>query len=157
MTARKHRKRLVRQRAARTGESYTAALRHLRNRTMEEATMSDTNDVLAEKLFSCSFCTKSQKQVKKLIAGPGVYICDECVGLCDTILEQELTEPKAAVGNRSVDELLADLPALAHTASLVEEDLARRVRRLRELGVDWPAIGAALGVDASDARSRFAP
>jgi len=43
-------------------------------------------------LLKCSFCGKSQKQVKKLIAGPGVYICDECVDLCNEIIDEELTE-----------------------------------------------------------------
>ncbi|WP_066463707.1 ATP-dependent Clp protease ATP-binding subunit ClpX [Sanguibacter suarezii] len=43
-------------------------------------------------LLKCSFCGKSQKQVKKLIAGPGVYICDECIELCNEIIEEELTE-----------------------------------------------------------------
>jgi ATP-dependent Clp protease ATP-binding subunit ClpX len=41
-------------------------------------------------LLKCSFCGKSQKQVKKLIAGPGVYICDECIDLCNEIIEEEL-------------------------------------------------------------------
>ena len=39
----------------------------------------------------CSFCGKSQRQVKKLIAGPGVYICDECIDLCNEIIDEELT------------------------------------------------------------------
>ncbi|MGH3496622.1 MAG: ATP-dependent Clp protease ATP-binding subunit ClpX [Nocardioidaceae bacterium] len=43
-------------------------------------------------LLKCSFCGKSQKQVKKLIAGPGVYICDECIDLCNEIIEDELSE-----------------------------------------------------------------
>ena len=44
-------------------------------------------------LLKCSFCGKSQKQVQKLIAGPGVYICDECIDLCNEIIEEELAEP----------------------------------------------------------------
>ena len=44
-------------------------------------------------LFKCNFCVKSQKQVKKLIAGPGVYICDECIGLCNEIIEEEFPAP----------------------------------------------------------------
>lgn len=43
-------------------------------------------------LLKCSFCGKTQKQVKKLIAGPGVYICDECIDLCNEIIVEELTE-----------------------------------------------------------------
>jgi ATP-dependent Clp protease ATP-binding subunit ClpX len=46
----------------------------------------------ASDLLKCSFCGKSQKQVKKLIAGPGVYICDECIELCNEIIEEELAE-----------------------------------------------------------------
>ncbi|MGH2813340.1 MAG: ClpX C4-type zinc finger protein, partial [Actinomycetota bacterium] len=43
-------------------------------------------------LLKCSFCGKSQKQVKKLIAGPGVYICDECVDLCNEIIDEDASE-----------------------------------------------------------------
>jgi ATP-dependent Clp protease ATP-binding subunit ClpX len=50
-----------------------------------------------EALLKCSFCGKSQKQVKKLIAGPGVYICDECIELCNEIIEEELGEQTQAV------------------------------------------------------------
>ncbi len=52
-------------------------------------------------LLKCSFCGKSQKQVKKLIAGPGVYICDECIDLCNEIIEEELAE----TGELSLEEL----------------------------------------------------
>ena len=53
-------------------------------------------------LLKCSFCGKSQKQVKKLIAGPGVYICDECIDLCNEIIEEEL--------NETTDAELTELP-----------------------------------------------
>ena len=46
--------------------------------------------------LKCSFCGKSQEQVRKLIAGPGVYICDECIDLCNEILDEELTESQVA-------------------------------------------------------------
>jgi ATP-dependent Clp protease ATP-binding subunit ClpX len=52
------------------------------------ARATDSNDQLL-----CSFCGKSQRQVKKLIAGPGVYICDECIDLCNEIIDEELTAP----------------------------------------------------------------
>jgi ATP-dependent Clp protease ATP-binding subunit ClpX len=54
------------------------------------AKSSEANDQLL-----CSFCGKSQRQVKKLIAGPGVYICDECIDLCNEIIDEELTAPVA--------------------------------------------------------------
>jgi len=47
--------------------------------------------------LKCSFCGKSQDQVRKLIAGPGVYICDECIDLCNEILDEELVDSQ---GNR---------------------------------------------------------
>ncbi|MGO2669052.1 MAG: ClpX C4-type zinc finger protein, partial [Microbacterium gubbeenense] len=52
-------------------------------------------------LFKCSFCGKSQKQVQQLIAGPGVYICDECVELCNEIIEERMAEqtPDGAVAD----------------------------------------------------------
>jgi ATP-dependent Clp protease ATP-binding subunit ClpX len=53
-------------------------------------------------LLKCSFCGKSQKQVKKLIAGPGVYICDECIDLCNEIIEEEFSE--------STEVAFSDLP-----------------------------------------------
>ena len=49
----------------------------------------------------CSFCGKSQRQVKKLIAGPGVYICDECIDLCNEIIDEELTTPSSLVSASS--------------------------------------------------------
>lgn len=49
-------------------------------------------------LLKCSFCSKSQKQVRKLIGGPGVYICDECIELCNEIIEEELNQGQEAPG-----------------------------------------------------------
>src|SRR3984957_9728961 len=63
-------------------------LRRSRQRSCWVARIGDGGDLL-----KCSFCGKSQKQVKKLIAGPGVYICDECIDLCNEIIEEELAEP----------------------------------------------------------------
>ena len=74
-------------------------------------------------LLKCSFCGKSQKQVKKLIAGPGVYICDECIDLCNEIIEEELAE----TGEVKLDEL----PKPAEIFSFLNEyvvgqDVAKR-------------------------------
>ena len=51
--------------------------------------------------LKCSFCGKSQEQVRKLIAGPGVYICDECIDLCNEILDEELVEGQPSQGRPS--------------------------------------------------------
>ena len=74
-------------------------------------------------LLKCSFCGKSQKQVKKLIAGPGVYICDECIDLCNEIIEEELAE--------SGDVKLDELPKPAEIRDFLEnyvigQDTAKR-------------------------------
>ena len=75
--------------------------------------MSDAQDENKGNL-SCSFCGKSQKEVKKLIAGPSVYICDECIGLCNDIISEELDQdestsssfhvPKPSEIKRNLDE-----------------------------------------------------
>ena len=70
----------------------------------------------------CSFCNKTEDQVRKLIAGPGgVYICDECIDVCSEILEDELTDEELAeagitqatirlsIGTEHIDDIIADL------------------------------------------------
>jgi ATP-dependent Clp protease ATP-binding subunit ClpX len=64
-------------------------------------------------LLKCSFCGKSQKQVKKLIAGPGVYICDECIDLCNEIIEEELAD--------TTELKLDELPKPAEIFSFLDE------------------------------------
>ncbi|MGA1213435.1 MAG: ATP-dependent Clp protease ATP-binding subunit ClpX, partial [Solirubrobacterales bacterium] len=61
---------------------------------------SDSNEQLL-----CSFCGKSQRQVKKLIAGPGVYICDECIDLCNEIIDEEMVEPATPVPGLDLERL----------------------------------------------------
>lgn len=65
-------------------------------------------------LFKCSFCGKSQKQVKKLIAGPGVYICDECIDLCNEIIEEEFSDDTPVQTG-------ADLPRPAEIRAFLDE------------------------------------
>ena len=59
----------------------------------------DKKDKDEDKLLYCSFCGKSQNEVRKLIAGPSVYVCDECVELCNDIIRDELLEDEKVVGN----------------------------------------------------------
>ncbi|NDH64733.1 MAG: ATP-dependent Clp protease ATP-binding subunit ClpX, partial [Alphaproteobacteria bacterium] len=63
--------------------------------------MSDTTNDTGEQLL-CSFCGKSQRQVKKLIAGPGVYICDECIDLCNEIIDEEAVAAPATIESESL-------------------------------------------------------
>ena len=75
-------------------------------------------------LLKCSFCGKSQKQVKKLIAGPGVYICDECIDLCNEIIEEELSE----TSELRLDELPKPQEIYAFLDEyVVGQDLAKKV------------------------------
>ena len=57
---------------------------------------SATDDQKTKVPYRCSFCGKSQEQVRKLIAGQGVYICDECINLCQEIIEEEMLEAPRA-------------------------------------------------------------
>jgi ATP-dependent Clp protease ATP-binding subunit ClpX len=78
-------------------------------------------------LLKCSFCGKSQKQVKKLIAGPGVYICDECIDLCNEIIEEELAE----AGEVKLDEL----PKPAEIHDFLDQYVVGQNRTKRTLSV----------------------
>jgi len=58
--------------------------------------MADKKGTTSEKTLYCSFCGKSQHEVKKLIAGPSVFICDECIDLCNDIIRDELPALRCA-------------------------------------------------------------
>jgi ATP-dependent Clp protease ATP-binding subunit ClpX len=78
-------------------------------------------------LLKCSFCGKSQKQVKKLIAGPGVYICDECIDLCNEIIEEELQE--------TADLQLGDLPKPREMFEFLEQYVVGQQTAKKSLAV----------------------
>ncbi len=121
----------------------------------------------------CSFCTKSQFDVVKLVAGPGVFICNECVDLCDQIIaeeakredspandaarsaESEAPPPLRAWDGLSDENLLAEM-VRAHGAHLnVDRAVRRHVTALRERGVSWARIGESLGMTRQSAWERF--
>lgn len=114
-----------------------------------------------ETTLNCSFCQKSRHAVAKLISGPGVFICDECVGLCVEILAIENSKPtdSPAVPNweerMSDDDLLATLPKVAALSEQVDHQLARSVAHARSRGITWTRIGAALGMTRQSAWERF--
>ncbi len=77
----------------------------------------------------CSFCGKSQRQVKKLIAGPGVYICDECIDLCNEIIDEELAPP----GAEAVE--LENLPKPVEIHQVLQEYVVGQEAAKRALSV----------------------
>jgi|SRR5215472_1149329 len=112
-------------------------------------------------MINCSFCQKSRNEVAKLIAGPGVFICDECVGLCVDILriESDKATETPAVPNweerLSDDDLLAALPKVTALSAQVDHQLCHSVAQARSRGITWTRIGAALGMTRQSAWERF--
>ena len=109
-------------------------------------------------MASCSFCGKSYPQIRSLVAGPGVFICNECVALSQQVLANKGTvisqvAPWQQVDN--VDLILENLPRIAKANTRVEESLTGWVRRARELGATWARIGDALGMTRQSAWARF--
>jgi hypothetical protein len=110
------------------------------------------------KIASCSFCKKPSTEVGKLIAGTGVYICNECVGLCQEILNESTDaapRPLPWELEVGVDDALGMLPQVAAAGAQVEDNLAQWVRKARELGATWARIGEALQMTRQSAWERF--
>src|SRR5256885_1424756 len=92
----------------------------------------------ASNLTMCSFCGKSHAEVRKLIAGPGVYICDSCINVCKSILDKELSEdarrqssnirvPKPAEIRRSLDQYVIGQDTAKKTLSVAVHNHYKRV------------------------------
>jgi ClpX C4-type zinc finger len=119
----------------------------------------------------CSFCGQHQDRVAKLIAGPGVYICDQCVNLCQEILAEELSreavrrridQPGSDVPNITDDlddlgvgELIDLLVRVYRSHEGVDRTVRRVVDTLRAREVSWARIGEALGMTRQSAWERF--
>jgi ClpX C4-type zinc finger len=114
---------------------------------------------------ACTFCNKPTAEVQKMIAGPGVFICNECVGLCVEILASapestasepaELPKPASWEERVSDDDLLATLPKIAAASASVEQQLGLWVRQARSRGITWTRIGSALDMTRQSAWERF--
>jgi hypothetical protein len=114
----------------------------------------------AAPIASCSFCAKPNTEVATLVAGPGVYICSECVALCQQVIAADAkpaSVPRLMPWQQAhdIDAVLENLPRIAKAAALVEETLAGWVGRGRELGATWARIGDALGMTRQSAWARF--
>ena len=106
-------------------------------------------------VLSCSFCSKDKDAVAKLIAGPGVYICNECVELCNHVLAEELVPKVGGPADRPDDELLASLARVQALVSHADAAVHDHVDMLRARGISWTRIGEALGVSKQAAWERF--
>jgi hypothetical protein len=107
---------------------------------------------------SCSFCLKPDNEVAKLIAGPGVYICNECVDLCSQIIGGPPSLPPGLTSweeGLDLDGVLASLPRMATAGAQVERNLTHFVKRARTLGAAWAVIGTSLGMTRQSAWERF--
>ncbi len=106
----------------------------------------------------CSFCGKPDVEVSKVISGPGVFICDVCVDLCNTILATDDGSSRSQIAGLDSlpdEQLLEQLPRIASVAAQVEAGLQERVRVLRDRKVTWVRIGLALGMTRQSAWERF--
>lgn len=106
----------------------------------------------------CSFCGNSGDLVAKLIAGPGVYICDTCVDLCVDIISDSVGNGEVArTSDRElpVTEAIARMVALHHSRQQVDREVAAAVRSLRARGVTWARLGEALGMTRQSVWERY--
>ena len=110
----------------------------------------------SSKPLHCSFCGKDSASVKALIAGPHVFICDECVAVCNQCLGGEAAPVKNSDWDQYSSEQLLDL--LGRSAAIADsagEHLNSHVDALRKRNVTWEAIGKELGVSRQAAWQRF--
>lgn len=112
-------------------------------------------------IASCSFCRKPNSEVEKLVAGPGVFICDGCVVLAAQVIATTKTvstsdSPVAPWdAEMSLDAVLATLGSVAAAGEQAERNLALWVAKARSLGATWSQIGQALGMARQSAWERF--
>jgi ATP-dependent protease Clp ATPase subunit len=102
----------------------------------------------------CSFCGMSDRDVARLLGGPGVHICDACVGACNRILE---ATPAGFAGwmAMSDEQLLRSLQTAEATVEATRAVLQAQIDELRRRAVSWDAIGRALGISRQAAWERF--
>ena len=107
--------------------------------------------------WRCSFCGKGKDKVSRLVAGPGVFICDRCVHLCNEVLESEGHHGELSIGPNSevAEVLLEELRINAAGLKQSEDQLQRAINLLRENRVAWSRIGEAIGTSRQAAWERF--
>ncbi|HVV19586.1 MAG TPA: ClpX C4-type zinc finger protein [Pseudonocardiaceae bacterium] len=129
----------------------------------------ETQGAAAAVQLRCSFCATPSSDVEKIIAGPGVYICNVCVGKCNDVLAAESRKPAdskaqvaeptaqlAAWGESMTDEQILDLlPRIAAVGTQTEASIQRLIAILRERRITWARIGSALQITRQSAWERF--
>jgi hypothetical protein len=110
---------------------------------------------MPDTLMRCSFCGKDKTEVERLIAGPAVFICDGCVGLCEEILSGRPKSSFPSLEGKSDDEILADMARLDASRGQVEKAVQERALLLRTRSVTWARIGESLGITRQSAWERF--
>ena len=108
--------------------------------------------------WRCSFCGKGKDRVGRLVAGPGVFICDQCIQLCNEVLHSDEREGRSlSIGPDSevAEILLEELRINAAGLKQSEEQLQRAVTLLRKNQVAWARIGEAIGTSRQAAWERF--
>jgi hypothetical protein len=116
---------------------------------------SSTADTKRADSVCCSFCLKDKEKVAKLVAGLGVYICNECVELCSLIIAEDPAPRVGGWDEQPDDALLANLGRLQAIVAQVDAALHDQVDMLRARGISWTRIGEALGVSKQAAWERF--
>jgi len=117
----------------------------------------DSLDAGKRRSWRCSFCGKGKDKVRRLVAGPGVFICDQCVQLCTEVLQSDVQGGDLSIGpDREVAEVLLDeLRINAAGLRQSEDQLQRAVNLLRKNQVAWSRIGEAIGTSRQAAWERF--
>jgi ATP-dependent Clp protease ATP-binding subunit ClpX len=112
---------------------------------------------LSGKTLYCSFCFKSQRQVRTLVSGPaGIFICDECVELCNEVVAgRPRGVAKSSMEDVPTERLLERLSAIDETLQGKSNQLQQVVEILRSREVSWAVVGAALGISRQSAWERF--
>jgi ATP-dependent Clp protease ATP-binding subunit ClpX len=111
-----------------------------------------------KKTLYCSFCIKSQHEVKMLISGPAaIFICDECVELCNECLAGRFPDPSKFPSAKELptERLLEHFRSIEDTVQGKADQLQSAVKILRSREVSWAQIGAALGISRQSAWERF--
>jgi ClpX C4-type zinc finger len=128
--------------------------------------MPESHDTEASKaskrLYRCTFCGKAQTEVKTLVAGPGVFICDECVHLCQAVVDERAAVPAAREvldlllpDNAPTEKLLKTLAGYNGAFERIDAGMQDVVDILRDRGVSWAAVGQTLAVSRQAAWKRF--